>query len=444
MSENPTFLEKPLPSSAESERVVLGALLLDNTLISQAVELLKEDDFYSPLHRRIFRAMIALFERGEKIEPILIGEEIKKEGELESIGGVAGITYLTYGLPHFSDIERYAQTIQEKAKLRRLIKTCNEITATALSEDDAPESVLNFAQASINEIGAASAIEGFTIVGELALESAHAYQSQATSGITHTGLLTGFREIDFLTNGLQKGDLIIVGARPRVGKTSLVLNVADNVPDANTSAEVVAIFSLEMKKRGSLIKRLVCSSAEVSADKYNKGLCNAEEIRKINAAVLRFQNKRIFIDDTPALSPMRIKSKSMMLKAREGRLDLIIIDFLQKMKSSRRAESVRLEVASVASELKNLAKELDVPVVALSSLSRKCEEQNRRPMMSDLSESNAIESEADIVAFLYRPHLYDRNANPFDAELIFAKNRNGEERTIHLNWMGEFTRFCNS
>jgi replicative DNA helicase len=444
MSYNQQYLEKPLPSSTDAERTVLGAILLDNLLIAQAAERLKPDDFYSPFHRKAFEAMFSLFRRSERIDPILIGEELKLlNANLDSFGGVAAITNLTYGLPHFTDISEYVEKIAEKAKIRELVKACGEITSTALDESDLTENVLNLAQSRINEICAETNQEDFALVGDLVLSAIQDYQFRRENEITHTGLLTGFRAIDHLTNGLQKSDFIVVGARPRVGKTSLLLNVAEGVAIEQPES-VVVVFSLEMKKDGSLTNRLICSSAGVNHDRFKRGICTEEEHRRLNAAAVRFQDMKILVNDTPALSPMQVKAKSMMIKAKYGRLDLIMIDFLQKMSPSRRMESVRHEVGSIARELKNIAKELDVPVFVLSSLNRESETRtNKRPLMADLSESNAIESEADIVAFLYRESLFDPSANPFHAELIFAKNRNGEERAIDLEWIGEFTKFGN-
>lgn len=434
------FLEKPLPSSPESERVILGGILLDNVLIAQAVEMLREDQFYSPLHRRVFKAMTALFERGDRIDPILIGEEMKKTGNLEAIGGVAAITNLTYGLPHFSDIEHYVNVVKDKAKVRELIAACNQVTSLALDESEETGKVLDLAQSRVNEVCAESHSKGYISIGTLAAEAHKRYYEKRDSGRTASGLLTGFKEIDYHLNGLKKKSLIILGGRPRMGKTSLMMNIVENACELEKGA-VISLHSLEMSSE-ELMNRGLCSSANIDYDKFDRGLLTSEEERKLNEATVRFQDKKIEIDDSPGVSPQQIRSKAMMLKAKIGRLDLIAIDFLQKMTGSRKMESFRLEVGSIAKELKNLAKDLDVPVLALVSLSRECEKRTpQKPIMSDISESNVIESEADLIAFLYRDSVYNKKSEPGEAELIFAKNRFGPEGTIKLGWIGEFTRF---
>lgn len=443
MSGNINFLEKPLPSAAESERLILGAILLDNSLVAQAAEFLKPENFYSPIHRRVFAAMISLFEKSAKIDPIIVGAEMNLLGfETDSIGGVATITNLTYGLPHFSDISDHVSLVLEKWRVRELVKACNEITATALDDSETGEQILSFAQSRVNEIAADSTSEGFVPVEKLAVESLREKMMLREQEMTFTGIRTGFNAIDEITGGLQP-ELIILGARPGIGKTSLMVNLTEGVCQLQPDA-VVGVFSLEMSKK-QLTERMLCSSARVSGTKYKRGLFSDYEADELTRAAVRIADYKIEIDDAPALSPAQIRAKSVMLKAKRGRLDFILVDFLQKCSPSRMQKERRLEVGSIARELKDLVKSLNVPVLAISSLSRECEARHdKRPMMSDLAESNIIESEADIIAFLYRDHYYNKHSNPYSAELDFVKNRNGEERRIYLNWTGEFTRFDNA
>lgn len=443
MTAHAPFLEKPLPSSEAAERTILGAILLCNELIAQAAENLKPEDFYSPLHRKVYESMLSLFNKSKVIDPIIVTEELKLLGyNPDSIGGVATITNLTYGMPHFDDISEYVKTVREKAKIRELVNRCASITAMALEETDEAEKILDFAQSTINEVCAETDKKGFETVGNVAVESLYEKIALREAAKPYSGLETGLTVIDTVTGGLQKTDLIVVGARPGIGKTSLLVGISEKACEIAPEA-VIAIFSLEMSKK-QLTDRMLCSSAQVSSNKFKRALFNHFEYERLVEAAARLGDYKIEIDDTPGISPAKVRSKAMMLKAKHKRLDLIVVDFLQKMSPSRRSESVRLEVGQNARELKDIAKSLEVPVVAVSSLNRDCEKRNPpKPIMSDLSESNIIESEADIVAFLYREHYYRPEANPYDAEIIFEKNRHGETGTKELKWIGEFTQFTN-
>jgi replicative DNA helicase len=436
------LLEKPLPSSESAERTVLGAILVDNKMIAQAAESLVPEDFYSPFYRQIFRAMLNLFARSQTIDPIMIGEELKLTGaNLDAFGGIAAITNLSYGIPGFSDISEWTGIVKDKSKIRDLVQVCSDCASRALADAEEAGSILNYAQSRINEVCVDAQKQGFSSVGSLALASVREKIRLRDENVIYTGFQTGFAAIDSATGGLQKKELIVLGARPGMGKTSLVVNIAENGCAIQTGA-VIAVFSLEMG-RELLTDRMLCSSARVNSNRYRRGLVTDNEFGRVAEAAARFADYRIEIDDTPAMSPSQVRAKAMMLKAKYKRLDLIIVDFLQKMSPSRRAESVRHEIGSIARELKDLAKTLDVPVLAISSLNRDCESRNPpRPLMSDLAESNVIESEADIVVFLYREHYYrPQEASPYKAELIFEKNRNGETGTRELAWIGEFTRF---
>ncbi len=437
------FLERPLPSSEESERAILGAIILDNALISQAVEQLKAEDFYFPLHRRIFTAMIGLFEASKGIDPILIGEELKKEGSVEAIGGVSAITNLTFGLPHFSDLKAYIEVVRSKSVVRNLIRTCNEITSEALAEEQDAEIVLDHAEQMIFSIADERTRQGFSAVepiAETVLAKIREYANRESHALT--GLGTGFRELDEMTSGLQRGDLVIVAARPSMGKTALCLTLAQNA--AIMEKAVVAIFSLEMSKE-QLVMRMMASEAKVNAHHLRTGFLARDAWQRLAGAIDTLSNCKLFIDDTPGISVLEMRAKARRLAAEQKNLDLIVVDYLQLMGGSKRTESRQQEVSQISRELKGLAKELNVPVVALSQLSRAPEARNPpRPLMSDLRESGSIEQDADVVAFIYREDYYNKtDENEGIAELIISKQRNGPTGTVKLAFLKEFTRFEN-
>ncbi len=439
------YLEKPLPSSEESERVILGAILLDNAVIAEAVEHLKPEDFYSPLNRRVFAAMIALFERQMQIDPILIGEELKKEGSLESIGGITTITNLTFGLPHFSKVEEYIRVVRNKSVIRNLIRTCNAITGEALAEEDEADVILDSAEQKIFEIAESRTKQTFSRIAPVADRVIARVKERAAGESTGiTGLSTGFRELDDMTSGMQRTDLIIVAGRPSMGKTALCLTLAQNA--ALHSNAVVALFSLEMSKE-QLVTRMLSSEAHINAHRFRTGHLMSNEWERLAGAISTLSDARIFIDDTPGISALEVRAKARRLAAEQKQLDLIVIDYLQLMGSAagRRNENRQQEVSQISRELKALAKELDVPVLALSQLSRAPEARNPpKPLMSDLRESGSIEQDADVVAFIYREDYYkETDENKGLAELILAKQRNGPTGTVKLAFLREFTRFEN-
>ena len=425
--------------------MILGAILLDNAVIAEAVEHLKPEDFYSPLNRRVFAAMIALFEKQKQIDPILIGEELKKEGSLESIGGITTITNLTFGLPHFSKIEEYVKVVRDKSVVRNLIRTCNAITGEALAEEDDAEVILDNAEQKIFEIAEARTKQSFSRIAPVADRVLARVKERAAGGSTGiTGLSTGFREVDEMTSGLQRTDLIIVAGRPSMGKTALCLTVAQNA--ALHSKAVVALFSLEMSKE-QLVTRMLSSEAHINAHRFRTGHLMSNEWERLAGAISTLADTRIYIDDTPGISALEIRAKARRLAAEQKQLDLIVIDYLQLMGSAggRRNENRQQEVSQISRELKALAKEMDVPVLALSQLSRAPETRNPpKPLMSDLRESGSIEQDADVVAFIYREDYYkETDENKGLAELIISKQRNGPTGTVKLAFLREFTRFEN-
>ena len=435
------ILERALPSSPETERAILGAIILDNTLISQAVELLKPADFYVPSHRRIFLAMIALFERSSEINPILIADELRRDNSLDSSGGVLFLTNLTYGLPHVTSIEQFARVVRGKSLLRQLVKVASKITGEALAEEDEPQNILDHAEHAIFALADERIRQGFQHIKEPAERVLEKAESVEHRDLVVTGVATGFRGLDALTSGLQKQDFVVIAARPAMGKTSLALTLAQYASIEHHA--VVGVFSLEMSAE-ALALRMLCSEASVDAQKFRSGYLSNEEWSRLGKALGKLADARIFIDDTPAVSVLEMRAKARRLKTEQKQLDMIVVDYLQLMAgSTRRFESRQQEVSQISRELKALAKELDVPLVALSQLSRAPENRtDHRPQLADLRESGAIEQDADLVAFIYREEQYNRtDENKNIAELIVAKQRNGPTDTVYLAFLNQFARF---
>ncbi|MGH9898003.1 MAG: replicative DNA helicase [Pyrinomonadaceae bacterium] len=434
-------LEKGLPHSTQSERAILGAILLDNSLINQAIELLSVDDFFVVAHRHIYTSMVALSERGLRIDHVLISEELRREGLLEQIGGITFISNLIHGLPHFTSIEHYAREVRGSSLLRQLVRAAGKISTEAIEGADEPERILDRAEQMIFALAEERTREGFAHVKPVADALLEKVQEMAGRSAVLTGLATGFKDLDAITSGLQTSELVIVAARPSMGKTSFCLTLAQNA--AITTKAVVGIFSLEMSKE-ALVTRMLCSEGRVDAHRFRNGFLNRDEWGRLAKALGTLAEAKIFIDDTPGISVLEMRAKSRRLAAEQKRLDLIIVDYLQLMSiTSRRIESRQQEVSQISRELKGLAKELNVPVVALSQLSRAPESRSdHRPMLSDLRDSGSIEQDADVVAFIYREEQYNRSEeNEGMAELIVAKQRNGPTGTIKLAFLKEFTRF---
>lgn len=438
------MIERPLPHTSEAERAILGAVLLDNSHVNQAIELLKPEDFYVRAHQLTFRAMVTLSERGSEINPILIGEELRRLSELEAVGGFTFLSELTYGLPHFTNLSHYAKIVGGKSMLRRLVKVANRITSEALEEEDEPEIILDHAEQMIFALADERNRQGFSHVKPIADLLLEKVQEMAGRSAMLTGLTTGFSELDGMTSGLQPQDLIIVAARPSMGKTALCLTLAQNA--AVQTGAVVGVFSLEMSKE-SLVTRMLCSEGRVDSSRFRNGFLAREEWARLAGALGTLAEAKIFIDDTPGISVLEMRAKARRLAAEQKRLDLIIVDYLQLMGggAGRRTESRQQEVSQISRELKGLAKEMNVPLVALSQLSRAPEARtDHRPQLSDLRESGSIEQDADVVAFIYREEQYNRTEeNAGIAEIIISKQRNGPTGTVKLAFLKEFTRFEN-
>ncbi len=437
------MLERPLPHSADAERAILGAIILDNGFVNQAIELLRPDDFYIRAHQFVFRAMIALSERGSEINPILLGEELRREGVVEQVGGISFISELSYGLPHFTNVAAYAKVVKDNSMMRQLVKVANKITSEALEGEDDAEIILDHAEQMIFALADERTRQGFAHVKPVADQLLEKVQEMAGRSAMLTGLTTGFSELDQMTSGLQPSDLIIVAARPSMGKTSLCLTLAQNA--AVQAGAVVGVFSLEMSKE-SLVMRMLCSEGRVDAHRFRSGFLSRDEWARLAGALGTLADTKIFIDDTPGISVLEMRAKARRLAAEQKRLDLIVVDYMQLMSgSSRRVESRQQEVSQISRELKGLAKELNVPLVALSQLSRAPEARSdHRPQLSDLRESGSIEQDADLVAFIYREEQYNRTEeNAGIAEILVAKQRNGPTGMVKLAFLKEFTRFEN-
>jgi replicative DNA helicase len=435
------MLERPLPHSGDAERAILGSIILDNSLVNQAIELLKPDDFYVRAHQFVFRAMISLSERGGEINPILLGEELRREGVLEQTGGVSFISELTYGLPHFTNVAAYAKVVKDKSLMRQLVKVANKITSEALEEEDEAQLILDHAEQMIFALADERTRQGFSHIKPVADQILEKVQEMAGRSVMLTGCPTGFTDLDRITSGLQPSDLVIIAARPSMGKTAFCLNIAQNA--AVRDGRVVGVFSLEMSKE-SLVMRMLSSEARVDAHRFRNGYLSRDEWARLAGALGTLADAKIFVDDTPGISVLEMRAKARRLAAEQRRLDLIIVDYLQLMSGGgRRMESRQQEVSQISRDLKGLAKELNVPLIALSQLSRAAESRtDHRPQLSDLRESGAIEQDADVVGFIYRDEYYNATEeNENKAEIIIAKQRNGPTGTIELAFIKEFTRF---
>jgi len=434
------FLDKGLPSNVEAERSILGAILLDNAVCNQAIELMRREDFFLESHRRIFDKMVALTERLMPIDLITLSDELRRAGEFEQIGGATYIASLIDGVPRTDTIEPYAKLVKSKSMLRKLITASSQISALAFEEEEDADVIIDKAEHLIFQIAEDRVRQGFQYVGDVAHRRLEQIEQMAGRPEMITGVPTGFTDFDRMTSGLQRQELIVVAARPSMGKTALALNMAQY---ASKNSNVVGIFSLEMSAE-QLVSRLLCSEARVDAHRLRTGYLNREEWARLADALRRLCETKIFIDDSAAVSVMEMRAKCRRLKAEHG-LDLLVIDYLQLMAGRGRIESRQQEVSQISRDLKGLAKELDIPVVALSQLSRAPEQRTEhKPQLSDLRESGAIEQDSDVVCFIYREEVYNpTDENQGTAELIIGKQRNGPTGSVPLAFLKEFTRFEN-
>ncbi len=437
--------ERTLPHNLEAERSVLGAILLHNDTFNIAAEVIDSDDFFRDAHRRIFDKMVKLAERGDAIDFVTLKEELNRSGDLDEVGGPAYIAALVDGVPRSTNVEHYARIIKEKATLRRLIFSANKILATAYDAEEDADVILDQAEHAIFAIADDKISDGFVSLKDLAQSSLDTIEQLHSRKELLTGVPTGFTDLDEMTSGLQKGDLIIVAARPSMGKTSLVLNIAQHV--GTKTDMTVGLFSLEMSKE-QLFLRMLTAEARIDAHRLRGGFLGERDWGKLSQAIGTLSEAKIFIDDSASIGVLEMRAKCRRLASQHG-LHLVIIDYVQLMQGRGKFENRTLELASISRSLKGLAKEMSVPIVLLSQLSRAPESRSEhRPQLSDLRESGALEQDADVVAFIYREEQYaDRNAPPTDsqgvAEIIIGKQRNGPTGVVKLAFIKEFTRFEN-
>jgi replicative DNA helicase len=436
-------LAHTLPANVEAERSILGAILLDNLAYNQAAEHLKPEDFSLDSHRRVYTRMMDLAESSRPIDMITLVEELDRRKELEAIGDVAYISGLVDGVPDRPSIEHYIKIVRDKALLRGLIHAANSAIARASEQSDPAEEILNDAEAAIFQISEKRIGRGFMGVQEIVKESFGSVDALLQRGQRITGIATHYADLDEMTSGLQRSDLVIIAGRPSMGKTAFAMNIAENA--AIEDQQVVGMFSLEMSKE-ALLQRLLCSVARVDSHKFRTGSLWKDDTRKILEAAEKLAHAPIFIDDTPGIGLSEMRAKARRLKQSQGKLDLLIVDYLQLMSGgSRRYENRTQEVSAISRGLKGLAKELAAPVVALSQLSRAPESRggDHRPQLADLRESGSIEQDADVVTFIFREEVYKPDDPDLQgkAELIIAKQRNGPTGRVKLAFLKNSTRF---
>jgi replicative DNA helicase len=430
------------PQSIEAEESVLGGILLDNNALDRAVEVIVADDFYREAHRKIMRAIIELSERHEPVDLVTLADALRGRNELQDVGGASYLVELTERVPTAANVAYYARIVKDKAILRALIETSTEIAMRSYEAHANVEAFLDEAEHQIFALAERKTRPSFFRVRDIVIESMKAVEQLYERQELVTGVPTGFSDLDKKTAGLQPGDLAIVAGRPSMGKTAFALNIAQYAAlEAKTG---VAIFSLEMSKE-QLVFRMLCSEARVDQSKVRAGYAAQRDYPKLAIAADRLSEAAIYIDDTPALSVLELRAKARRLKReREANLGLIIVDYLQLMRGTM-GDSREQEISSISRALKALAKELSVPVMALSQLNRQVESRgDKRPVMADLRESGAIEQDADVIMFLFRPFVYDpKNADEHEAEVIIGKQRNGPTGIVPLTFFSEYTRFEN-
>jgi replicative DNA helicase len=452
MEASPNFaqavFDRTPPYSLEAETAVLGGMLIDREAVSRAIEHVNESMFYREANRRLYRAMVRLYERGGVIDVITVSEELKKTGEMDAAGGFDYLAALVDAVPTAANVEYHARIVRDKALLRRLVEQASQIIRDVYEQGEREvDEILDIAEARIFQVAESHKREGFVWIKEILWSAFERIEKLQESAGGITGVPSGFPDLDRLTTGLQKGDLCIVAGRPSMGKTSWVMNVAANA--AIGHAVPVALFSLEMSSE-QLVQRLLCAEGRIDAQKLRRGRLSPEEHQRLATAAGHLNTAPIWIDDSPGSNVLEIRAKSRRLQSelRSGGKDLglVVIDYLQLMSASSRSENRVQEVSEISRGLKALARELEVPVVALSQLSRGPEQRtDKRPMLSDLRESGSIEQDADVVMFLYRPEYYapaeKREELEGKTELIIGKQRNGPTGVVELFFQKAYTRF---
>ena len=433
------------PQALDAERSVLGAMLLSRDAIATAIQNLQEQAFYKDAHRKIWRVIIDLFDGSTPVDMVTLVEELKKRREIEAVGGVTYLTTLDQFIATPANVEHYCRVVHEKAILRRLIEVGTEIVGEAFDGREEPSHLLDRAEQQIFAISDERLRTGFLPMRSLVLQGYSAIEEYRQRKVHVTGVPSGFYDLDEMTAGFQKADFVVIAGRPSMGKTSFAMNIADYVAVRARGKErqTVAVFSLEMSKE-SLVQRLLCSLAKVDIHKVRRGYASAAEYKALQTAAAQLHEAPIYIDDTAAISILEMRAKARRLVS-EQPLGMIVVDYLQLIRGPNNAENRQQEISSISRSLKALAKELQVPVLALSQLSRAVETRggNKRPMLSDLRESGAIEQDADVVLFVYRPEVYETDPSKMDgkAEIIIAKQRNGPTGSVDLAFLKECTRF---
>jgi replicative DNA helicase len=429
------------PQNNEAEQSVIGAVLIENEALLKSIEIIRPEDFYRESHRLIFQSMIELFEKNEPTDLITLTEHLRNKNKLEEVGGASYLTTLCDQIPTAANIEYYAKIVKEKAVLRRLIYCATEIASRGYSNQDEVGELLDFAEKSIFDITEDQVKASVFPLKEILKTSFKAIENLYNKKELITGVATGFTELDQMTSGFQPSDLIIIAGRPSMGKTAFALNIAHNA--AYESKVPIVVFSLEMSKE-QLALRMLCSEARVDAHKMRSGFLSESDWPKLTRAAGKLSEAKIFIDDTAGMGVLEMRAKSRRLKAEHG-LGMIIVDYLQLMKGRVSIDSREQEISDISRSLKALAKELKVPVVALSQLNRRVEERAvKKPQLADLRESGAIEQDADVILFLYRDEVYNPDSpDKGSAEIIIGKQRNGPTGEIRLAFLDRYTRFEN-
>ncbi|WP_183359592.1 replicative DNA helicase [Geomonas limicola] len=441
---NQADLRKLPPQSVEAEMSILGGILVDNEAINRALEILRPDDFYRESHRKIMQSMIELNERGEPCDLITMSTILKKKGELEEVGGGAYLATLVDFVPMAANIAYYCKIVKEKSITRKLISAATDIATQGYEDKVNVEELLDGAQKVIFEIAENKIQRAYFPVSEILKDTIKNIELLYEKKELVTGVPTGYLDLDKMTAGFHAGDLVIIAGRPAMGKTTFAINAAEYAAIDSEKTYPAAIFSLEMPKE-QLVERLLCSLARVDLSRLRTGHLNENDWPKLTKAAGRLHDSKIFIDDTPSLSIMELRAKARRLKS-EHNIGIIVIDYLQLMRGGPNPESRQQEISDISRSLKGLAKELSIPVVALSQLNRGLEQRtDKRPMMSDLRESGAIEQDADIIMFVFREEVYDKENEDLKgkAEVIIGKHRAGPTGTVHLAFRGEYTRFEN-
>jgi len=442
MSEADFSSHKLPPQHLEAEQSVLGGILIENYAINKVMEILRPDDFYRESHRKIYEALIVLSERDEPADSITVTNELKNGGHLDSVGGASYIASLIDLVPTAANIEYYAKIVKEKAILRKLIQTSTEIITQSYEDRGDVEGFLDEAERAIFDISENRVRPSFYPIKDVVKGSFKILERLYEKKELVTGVPSGFKDLDRMTAGFQPSDLIIVAGRPSMGKTAFCLNIAQYA--AIEKKTPVAVFSLEMSKE-QLVIRMLCSEAHVEGTKLRSGFLSESDWPRLTIAAGNLSDAPIYIDDTAALTALELRAKARRLRAEHGGLGMLIVDYLQLMKGRARVESRQQEISEISRSLKALAKELNIPVIAVSQLSRKTEERTgNRPQLSDLRESGAIEQDADLILFIYRDEVYNRsedNPNRGKAEIIIGKQRNGPIGKIELAFLDKFTTF---